>query len=176
MNILHHTNIFEEAQEGTPTEKLPSLEKYKEDSPREKEVKQAEKERQKRNIEAIKQFNLRKQDGSGLYKMQELRQQHRIVNLNMSAAPATPEPKKVKRGLTLSDFITKAKREQSKILQEPALLDSIDHPGYENRELNQIKSNKDKQKLDQVLSKYGSNYMNSVVGQIVSGKLKQQEQ
>lgn len=54
----------------------------------------------------------------------------------MSAAPATPEPKKVKRGLTLSDFITKAKREQSKILQEPALLDSIDHPGYENRELN----------------------------------------
>ena len=167
MNILHHTNIFEEGSEDEGAaggqEKYASIDKYKEETPQEKIQRGFEREKKKRKIGKMKNF-LQSQMVQGqkkdLFKMQEIRQQHRIVNLDIDeqvSEVATVEQRRLQKGATLSDFIRK--KEASHIFQNKKLLDSQDHPDFEKRKREMEKSKKDKNQLGKVMEEIKSVYV-----------------
>lgn len=95
-----------------------------------------------------------------LFKMQEIRQQHRIVNLDIDeqvSEVGTVEQRKLQKGATLTDFIRK--KESSQIFQNKKLLDSQDHPDFEKRKREQDKAEKDKGQLSKVVEEIKSVYV-----------------
>lgn len=95
-----------------------------------------------------------------LFKLQEIRQLHRIVNLDIDeqvSEVATVEQRKINKGTALSDFIRK--KDASQIFSNKKLLDSQDHPDYEKRKREQEKANKDLGNLSKVMDEIKSAYV-----------------